>query len=313
MAIFPITEENASTWRYINLVWFAVTAAANGLSAAGFFGLSQGEVSDDNIVFITPATFAFTIWSVIYFLQAFILVWGPCCGMQTKETESVVFGPKVMGYWYSFLSLCNSLWCIVFSLNTEASMWICLVLIIGMLSSLMKILQHINIAVSEAYSESDATEDKNRFDILTTLSLWLGFSIYAGWVTAATILNVTLGLNKSGWPTPHEDWSVFVAVFAAFLYPLVAYLRRDPVYSTTGAWAAFAIASKAKDDGFDKTSTAFAVVAVWLLTWSVLQYAYGYIKGGLSGYFFGPLDMKPIEEGKSGTKPPMSNNYVVKA
>lgn len=274
MNIFPLTEDNASTWRYINFVWFLITAAANGLSAAGFFGKSQGEASDDNTVFITPATFAFTIWSVIYFLQAFILVWGPCCSWQTKETETVIMGPKVFGYWYSFLSLCNSLWCIVFSLDTIASMWICLVLIIGMLVSLMTIVQRINLAISEANGMiEEGRANYTGFDVLSTMSLWLGFSIYAGWVTAATILNVTLALNKSGWPKEDEAWSVFVACFAALLYPLVAYMRRDAVYSTTGAWASFAISVEAGDMGFKTTSTSFAVLAVWLLTWSVLHTA----------------------------------------
>merc|ERR1719382_775687 len=109
----------------------------------------------------------------------------------------------------------------------------------------------------------DGRANYTGFDFLSTVSLWLGFSIYAGWVTAATILNVTLALNKHD-VSDDEAWSVFVACFAALLYPAVAYLRRDAVYSTVGAWATFAISVEAGDTDFETTSTAFAVVAAWL-------------------------------------------------
>jgi benzodiazapine receptor len=84
----------------------------------------------------------------------------------------------------------------------------------------------------------------------TTAERWLveaPFSLYLGWITVATIANVTqllyyLGWN--GWGLPPESWFVLVLVAALVIAGLMAYTRRDFVYLLVLVWAFIGIATK---------------------------------------------------------------------
>ena len=55
----------------LNVLLFAGQITVNALAATGvLFGKSVGDVSRGNETRITPASYAFSIWSLIYLLQA---------------------------------------------------------------------------------------------------------------------------------------------------------------------------------------------------------------------------------------------------
>ena len=59
----------------LNALFFILTLVVNALGAFGVInGMSQSDVSDKYFTLITPAGFTFSIWSLIYGLLAFSIV-----------------------------------------------------------------------------------------------------------------------------------------------------------------------------------------------------------------------------------------------
>ena len=81
------------------------------------------------------------------------------------------------------------------------------------------------------------------------LSMRVGFSMYAGWLTAATILMITSSLQTFGNGTynpylfglTEEAVTVMVAWVAFFIYNVIAYTQRNPAYGFVFLWAVIAI------------------------------------------------------------------------
>jgi len=204
--------------RFINLAAFIATAVINGLGAAGVFGYSQGEVSDNNRTYLTPAGWAFSIWGVIYFFQAFLLTWGPYCTLQTASTEEKLFATDGVYGWVFLLScVCNSAWIVTFSQDTEVGMWISLVFICGLLGSLLTIYYRSILAIRE----SNGRKAEESFDAVTVYTLWIGFTLYTAWVTVATFLQLTIALQKSG-VVYTQTTGIVTAVAVVVVYYIVA-------------------------------------------------------------------------------------------
>lgn len=86
----------------------------------------------------------------------------------------------------------------------------------------------------------------------------VGFSLYAGWLTVATLLSTSSMLKSWGMadpPTPEkpfvpkwnfmdfmmfmseEEWAIFTVWFAEVLFELVAWTERNPLYGSVLIWA----------------------------------------------------------------------------
>jgi hypothetical protein len=58
-----------------------------------------------------------------------------------------------------------------------------------------------------------------------------GFSIYSGWVTAATILNLTFMLKYFGYADPNiayvdeEQWAIIILIIASALYNVASIIE----------------------------------------------------------------------------------------
>jgi hypothetical protein len=92
----------------------------------------------------------------------------------------------------------------------------------------------------------------------------LPFSIYLGWVSVATIANVTslldyLGWN--GWGISEVAWAVVMLVIGAGLTTVVSLSRRDVAYALVIVWAFVGIA--VKHTGTPTVAITAVVAAVW--------------------------------------------------
>jgi len=76
-----------------------------------------------------------------------------------------------------------------------------------------------------------------------------GFSIYSGWVTAATILNAVYLLKVSGMADPNIYWvneeqiTVGILWVAFLIYNIRSYVDRNPLYGSVLMWVILAIRS----------------------------------------------------------------------
>lgn len=70
-----------------------------------------------------------------------------------------------------------------------------------------------------------------KLSLFEIISLRAGFSIYIGWVTAASILNVTYVLLSSGMKNNHVAWGKAILCVAYIVYAAYGFIERNPLYS----------------------------------------------------------------------------------
>ena len=180
---------------YLKMVSFPINDHG-GLSVSGLFQSSTGNVSDKYVMEITPASWTFTIWSVIYIYQAILLLYAlvTLC-LKTPDGDPLYNSPSfispVVFFVYSLNLLSNIAWLIVWDreyltaafgiiLFLTFSLYIC----IGMT---MYTLNKHTTAMMEAGTQSH---------IAKTIAFVLnGLGVYAAWVSIATLLNMVIVLH----------------------------------------------------------------------------------------------------------------------
>jgi benzodiazapine receptor len=240
-----------------NIVAYVLTVAMNGLAASGKLSKYKvGEVSDMYPTKITPASGAFGIWSIIYALEALFVVL-PLLGSQPSSASEDAVLLHGIGFWFLLACLCNALWLIVFVQGTEASTWISTVLISMLLCSLCKI--YVN---AEFWVRRHPGRLVQRF--LRTLVLDIHFSAYAGWVTVATIVNISAALSSTGWtgkPLTDTAWTVLMLCVALGLNCYIVISKQDCVWGWVMTWASAWIATANKGNTNTGTGDSTVVTA----------------------------------------------------
>jgi len=75
----------------------------------------------------------------------------------------------------------------------------------------------------------------------------LPFSVYLGWITIATIANVSVALVSVNWDglgISAEIWSTLIIIVALIITILIIATRKDIAYSLVIIWALTGIAAK---------------------------------------------------------------------
>ncbi len=210
----------------------------NWLAATGVLGgIDPGAVSDKYPTRITPAGYAFAIWSLIYLgLVAFSIY-------QALPQNSARF--RNIRTVYILNCAANCAW--LYFWHQEAIV-ICLAIIFLMLGTLVYI--NINLQKTETYGE-----------------FWLAkapFGLYFGWVTAATILNATIALVYLNVRVPDSTAAIFGAgllIVAAILGVIIRWKLSNSFYPLAIAWALTAIAVKQSGQTLIVVCAAFGVIA----------------------------------------------------
>ena len=79
------------------------------------------------------------------------------------------------------------------------------------------------------------------------LSFLCDISLYTGWITVATIANLTIVQQAMGWENAGLDainWTLLKLAIAAVISAIVILKRHDMIYGLVIAWAAYGIMSK---------------------------------------------------------------------
>lgn len=197
------------------------TIVFNGLAAGGWVnGVTPEVISDKYPTVLTPAGYAFSIWSLIYVgLIAFSIY-------QLLPRNLVRF--RSVRSLYVITCVLNCSW-IYFWHHDQIAF--CLGLIFALLVTL--------IAINFQFSRSG----DHRGAVFTKAV----FGIYAGWVTAATLVNFAILLKAQGVELSSVAWSVLgvaAILLAGAMSVLVRFKLRNFLYPLAVAWAATAIAVK---------------------------------------------------------------------
>lgn len=188
-------------------------------------GENIGQISNTQFadVLITPANYAFAIWGVIY---VGLIGFGVYQFLPTRKQH-----PNLKPISYLLVAACvaQAVWVYLFLARLFALSILAMVAILSCLIVIYLLLGH---------DRAPSPQDR-----------WLlrvPFSIYLGWISVATIVNVALALYNFGWQgggISPEVWTVFMLVVATGL-GLVLLLRRDIAFALVLVWAFLAIAVK---------------------------------------------------------------------
>lgn len=203
---------------------FGVSLVVNGLASTKLLGgNTTAEVSNAYFNLFTPANFTFSIWGVIYLLLICYCVrqfFVPKRGQAHKIVQ------KITPY-FAIISLLNMGWIFAWQYRV---IWLSVIIIIGMLITLIKIYE---------------ITAKEKLSILDWATIKMPFSIYFGWITVATIANITVllvSLYWSGGGVSDIIWTLIALTVGAVVGGLVALRHRDWGYSMVLVWAYFGIA-----------------------------------------------------------------------
>lgn len=220
------------------IITVVVTLAVNGLAnALPLNGLNTGQISDRFQVYFVPAGYVFAIWGVIYLgLIAYTV-------FQALPAQRANPRLRATGWWVALGGLANSAWIFLWHYQQFPLTLVAMLLLLATL-----IITYLRLGIGR--SSVSAGE---------TWAVRLLFSIYLGWITVATVANVTDVLDYLKWDRlgiPPEIWMSIVLMAVLVIAALVNLTRRDIAYAAVILWALAGIAVKFA-----------AVAAVALPTW----------------------------------------------
>lgn len=215
------------TFRQItNLVTVIIALTVNILaSALPLNGQNTGEISDRFQVYFVPAGYVFAIWGVIYIGWIAFTIFQ----FRSDQKESPRMGR--LGYLFALSNLLNAAWLFTWHYNYFGlGVLVMLALLVTLITSYL----HLNVNLSSATGAEWWSVD-------------LPFSIYLGWITVATVANITDWLyliEWSGFGIPAPAWAMIMIVVASVVGLLMALTRRDAAYLFVLVWSFIGIAVK---------------------------------------------------------------------
>ncbi len=208
------------------LVMIAVNALANILPING---VGTGDVSDSYPDLFAPAGVTFAIWGLIYILLGgYTLYQLGIFGTSHRFYQKPSM--RKVAVYFSISSIANTLW--IFAWHYDF-IGLSLILMLVILASLLLIMEQ-----------------------LRTAGFWLKvpFSIYFGWITVATIANITTWLVSIGWQGSgvlEVTWTVLVLIVGLLISGATMLNHRDAPYGWVIIWAYAGIGLKhISENGF---------------------------------------------------------------
>lgn len=220
----------------------------NWLAATGYLGgIETGAVSDKYPTRITPAGYAFSIWSLIYLGLIAFSIW-QFLPKNIKKFRSIRTA-------YILSGAANCAWLYFWH---QEMIVVCLAVIFVLLAALA----FINIKLQ-------TTE--------TSAEYWLAkapFGLYFGWVTVAAILNAAIALVYLGVEVADSAAKILGAVLiliAAALGVIIRWRLNNYFYPLVVAWALTAIAVKQSGQTLIVASAAIGVILCLLAALSFVM------------------------------------------
>jgi len=233
----------------ITLITITVNVLANALPLNG---QGTGEISDRFDIYFVPAGYVFSIWGIIYLGLIAFTIYQALPGQRGNPLIEKI-SPA---YWIG--NLANTVWIFLWHYEIFS---LTLVAMLILLAALI----YIYLQLSNASSEMTASQK------------WLvklPFSIYLGWISVATVANVTQVLfyyDWNAWGLSAEIWAVGMLAVAAVLGLAMNWREKDLAYVLVLVWALVGIALKQASSQLVST-TAWAATGILALSILVMPF-----------------------------------------
>ena len=232
--------------RIIILLSVIATIIVNGLATGlPLNGRTTGEISDSFDVYFVPAGYVFSIWGLIYVGLIVYAIY--------QLLPAQAQNPDLQGISALFVisSLANIAWIFLWQYLLFPYTIIAMVVLLLCLTGI-----YLRLGIG-----------RRKVSAGMRWFVHLPFSIYLGWITVATIANVTTLLdywNWSGWGISPEMWTVIMLAVATVVGGLMSFSRGDVAYAAVLVWAFVGIALK-HSDTLVVSAAAWTAVAVTVI------------------------------------------------
>lgn len=238
----------------VNILSVALALTVNILaSALPLNGQNTGEISDRFQVYFVPAGYVFAIWGIIY------IGWIAFTIYQARAAQKESPRLRELGYLFALSGVFNAAWLFCWHYNQFGLSVLVMLALLGLLlASYLKLnVGHTTVSNAEKWSVD------------------IPFSVYLGWITVATVANVTDYLyliNWTGFGLAPQAWAVIMIGIASLLGLLMTLIRRDSGYVFVLVWSFAGIALKqAAVPSVANTAWVAVVVALGLALYSIIQ------------------------------------------
>jgi len=206
-----------------NILAMSITIVINALAVIlPLNGKTTEYLSDKYPNLFVPAGITFSIWGIIYILWVVFAVYQARDLFKQEEKEMPFL--KQISFLFLLSSIANSAW--IFAWHYEY-VSVSLILMIVLLLSLLAIYVRLNIG-------------RATVRLAEKLCVHVPFSVYLGWITIATIANVTaylVSVHWDGFGISPVIWTVMVTGVGVLITVLMLVRRRDIAYSLVVLWA----------------------------------------------------------------------------
>ncbi len=253
-------EERNRMLEYLNLLGFVAFVVFNLLAnIIPYGGVTTAYVSDFYANLFAPSGLTFAIWGVIYILVGLFAVY-QVRGYKPDLTARI-------SYWFLLSCIFNVVWLFLWQYFQ-----IPLTLVVMILLFLCLLMIYMRLGVYTGFTKEN-------------IIMRLPFSVYLGWISVATIGNVTTLLvyfnpalvnpTVDAFGIPQDIWAILIIAVAIILCIAVLFTRRDVAYSLVFEWALFGIVIKRLPDFVGVAATAaigvvailIGIIIVWFRYW----------------------------------------------
>jgi translocator protein len=204
-------------------------------------GQTTGEISNRLEVLFTPAGYVFGIWGVIYFL---LFIWAFRQFPSSKRDWPVYQKSAPL---YVLSSALNIAWILLW--HYEFFLLTVLVMI-GLLLTLIRLYHLIK------------NQEHSFWDLLP-------FSVYLGWISVATIANISYYLKYiggNGFGLSDVAWTLIMLVVATLLAIYFHHENKDRIYPLVFVWSFIGIGVKNAASHPTVSTTSYILSAILLIT-----------------------------------------------
>lgn len=210
-------------WRWGLAGVFVVTMVLNALAGSTkvLGGVDTAAVSDGFANLFAPSGVTFAIWGVIYLLILGFIAYVFGFGRSKKSALSTKTLTDVTKLLTLNLAL-NSVWILAWQYKV---LWLSVLLMAGIL-----------VTLALAVNKLRDVELPAKEYVLAKLP----FSVYFGWISVATVANITTWLVSMGWKgggTSEGTWMVAILLVAAAIGIVTTLRNRDAAYLAVFIWA----------------------------------------------------------------------------
>ena len=229
------------------ILTIAVNSLANILPINGKY---TGELSDKIPNLFVPSGITFAIWGVIYLLLILFAIY-QSRDFFKKDKIEMPYLTKITPF-FILASAANIIWIFLWHYEQVA---LSLIAMLILLISLIAIYIKLNVGQQQT-------------PLKEKMFIHVPFSVYLGWITVATIANITAWLviiSWDGFGISDVTWTIIVLCVATLLTLIILYKRRDIAYSLVIIWALLGIVIKRMQDQTEIATTATIAIVIIII------------------------------------------------